>query len=270
MWALDFEYDGKYLSDYNFIICRIGSSSSTETISAGSEITFHTVPLHSGRRHSLCSTSYDECLKTSLTICKNPCLFEDISISDRECRELMRWLNRREFLKFQLINPDESSYCYFNASFNIHKIVDGDVLCGLELSVITDAPFGYGEEIVHTIKNASEHNMATVHDYSDEIGFTHAIVTVNCHTAGTLKLDISNGVVNTKTVVKNCSAGETIVFDSELMIVTSSDDNHKVYDDFNFEFPKLSNTIDSRVNMVYAQLFCDIEIKYRPIIKGTL
>lgn len=43
MYALDFEYDGQYLSDYGFIICDFNSSSGADIVSAGSMITFNTV-----------------------------------------------------------------------------------------------------------------------------------------------------------------------------------------------------------------------------------
>lgn len=270
MWVLDFEYDGRYLSDFNFVVCRIGSTSGMETVSAGSNITFNTVPLYSGRRHSLCSTSYSERLQATLTICKNPCLFDDVTISDRECREIMRWLNRREFLVFRPVVLDESDACFFNASFNVNKIIDGDRLCGLELSLITDAPFGYGKERTVKITNDTANTLHKVHDYSDEIGFTYPVIKVVCKESGTLKLDISNGNTISSTVVKNCMQDEVITFESDPMIVSSSNDKHKIYDDFNYDFPKLSNTIYSRVNIVTASIKCDIEIKYRPIIKGAL
>ena len=35
MFALDFEYDGRYLSDYGFIICDFNGSSGAEEITLG-------------------------------------------------------------------------------------------------------------------------------------------------------------------------------------------------------------------------------------------
>ena len=125
MYALDFEYDGQYLSDYGFIICTLGGSSDFDTVSAGSEITFNTVPKHRGKISGLAGTVYEENISTTFDICKNPDTYEDLHISKDEYRGLMRWLNRHEFIKFRLLDSvsDETDVCYYNASFNVEKVL---------------------------------------------------------------------------------------------------------------------------------------------------
>ena len=56
MYALDFEYDGRYLSDYGFVICNFGGASDMDVVSAGSKITFNSVPMSFGKRISLTGT----------------------------------------------------------------------------------------------------------------------------------------------------------------------------------------------------------------------
>lgn len=99
MRAIDFEYDNQYLSDYGFIICDFNFSSGANEVDAGSTITFNKISRHSGKRYGLSSTQYDECITTSFDICKNPDIYdpEDMEISNDEYRDIMRWLNRREF-----------------------------------------------------------------------------------------------------------------------------------------------------------------------------
>lgn len=150
MYALDFEYDGQYLSDYGFIICNFDGSSGMETVSAGSSVTFNKVARHSGKKYGLTSTQYDECIEATFCIGKDPAVYgkDNMQITNDEYRDLMRWLNRREFLKFQLLGGDDydGETCYYEASFNIGKIKIAEVLYGMELTMETNKPFGYGQE----------------------------------------------------------------------------------------------------------------------------
>ena len=150
MNAIDFEYDGQYLSDYGFIICDFDGASGVDTISAGSTLTFNKVSQFNGRNFSLASTQYENCISTTFDICKDPEKYEkdEMEISTDEFRDLMRWLNRTEFLKFQLHDSDidYEEGCYFDASFNIEKIKINEILYGLRLTMETNKPFAYADE----------------------------------------------------------------------------------------------------------------------------
>ena len=149
MNAIDFEYDGQYLSDYGFIICDFDGASGVDTISAGSTLTFNKVSQFNGRNFSLASTIYEECISTTFDICKDPEKYDkdEMEISTDEFRDMIRWLNRREFLKFQIYDTDRDyEACYFNASFNIEKITIGEIVYGLRLTMETDKPFAYADE----------------------------------------------------------------------------------------------------------------------------
>lgn len=70
-------------------------------------------------------------------------------------------------------------------------------------------------------------------------------------------------------VIKNVSVGEVITIDGPTHIITSSLDSHKLYDDFNFEFFRIGNTINNRNNRISASLPCKLEFTYSPIIKDS-
>ena len=150
MFACDFEYDGRRLNDFGFIICDFNHSSGTDNISAGSQIEFNTVARYNGKKYSLTSTTYGECITASFDICKDTDIYDDadFEITDGECRDMMRWLNRREFLPFQMFDDGDidKERCYYNASFNIEKIVMSGTVVGLHLTMETDSPFGYGDK----------------------------------------------------------------------------------------------------------------------------
>lgn len=269
MYACDFEYDGQYLSDYGFVICNLSGTSDFDTVSAGSRITFNTVSRHRGKMYSLTGTQYDECITATFDICKNPEEYADLRITNDEYRDIMRWLNRREFLKFQVLNEDdkEQETCYYEASFNVDKIMVNKVLYGLELTMETNKPFGYGQELSVSWNVSDTTKTYVLSDMSDEIGYTYPSMVITCSRAG--DLTIHNEMENCTMVIKNVSVGEIITIDGSTHIITSSLDSHKIYDDFNFEFFRIGNTINNRNNRISASLPCKLEFTYSPIIKDT-
>lgn len=266
MNAIDFEYDGQYLSDYGYIICDFNGSYGVDTISAGSELTFNTVQRYGGKLHSLTSTKYDKCITVTFDICKDPDQYEDMQINGDEFRDLMRWLNRREFLPFQIHDSElEYETCYFNASFNIEKIKVNEKTYGLRLSMETDKPFGYGMErkIKMTFSNPDAYQILS--DTSDEIGNIYPFLKITCKENGDLQL--YNESCGCTTLIKNCTSGEVITIDGDTQIISSTYTTHKVYEDFNYDFFKIGNTFNNRKNKIYASKSCDVEISYKPIIK---
>lgn len=270
MNAIDFEYDNQYLSDYGFIICDFDASSGVDTISAGSNLTFNTVPKNRGKQYSLASTQYDECITVTFDICKDPETHEEseMELTSDECRDLMRWLNRREFLKFQVLY-DEPNYdsCTYNASFNVSKIVIAEKIVGLELEMTSDKPFAYGQERSVVLNITDTSKTYNVLDNSDEIGYISPNLIITCNSSG--DLEIENTFCDSVMLIKNCSAGEVITIDGENMLISSSLSGHKIYDDFNFEFLKIGNNYYSCTNPIKASISCTIKIKYNPIIKQT-
>lgn len=273
MRAIDFEYDNRYLSDYGFIICDFNFGSGANEIDAGSTITFNKISRHSGKKYSLSSTQYDECITTSFDICKNPDIYdpEDMEISNDEYRDIMRWLNRREFLKFKVIDDGNDNFerdtCYYNASFNIDKIKINEKLYGMRLKMETDKPFGYGQEQSVSWTFSDSNVSKILSDISDEIGYIYPTIIITINRNGDLSL--YNELENCTTVIKNCKVGEVITLDGDTHIITTTYISHDVCNDFNYEFFRIGNTINNRNNRISVSLPCNVVIKYTPIIKDT-
>lgn len=266
MNAIDFEYDGQYLSDFGFIICDFNGSSGADAVSVGSTLTFNTVSRYGGKMHSLTSTQYDECITATFDICKNPDEYDDMEITGDEFRDLMRWLNRREFLKFQIYDSDlDYETCYFEASFNVEKIKIHETTYGLRLNMETNKPFGYGAEqrVKWTFSDTSSYKLLS--NISDEIGNLYPSMKITCAEDGDLQ--IYNALCDCTMEIKNCTSGEVIEIDGDTQIITTSLSTHKVCEDFNYEFFKIGNTYDNRNNKISVTLACALEISYNPIIK---
>ena len=268
MYALDFEYDNRYLSDFGFIICNFDSPSGADVVESGSKITFNTVMQNKGSRYGLTSTQYDECITGTFDICKNPDLYDDLEISNDEYLELVRWLNRKRFHKLHIIDDDhEIEPCFFEASFNISKVKIGEILYGLELEMTTDKPFGYGIERKITNTFASSSSSFIINDYSDEIGYIYPTLHITCNQSGDLR--ITNDLTGSSTYIKNCSKGEVITIDGSTLSISTSNSSHDICNDFNYNFFKIGNEINKRDNIIKASLPCTIEFIYSPIIKNS-
>lgn len=265
MYATDFEYDGQYLSDYGFIICNIESSEGKTIVNSGSKITFNKTPINGGKYHSLNSVRYDECYTVTFEICKNVDVYEDLEITDEEYRDLIRWLNRKQFLPFHF--DDENETVFFESSFQVDKIFLGGKFCGLQLTMETNSPFGYGYEQStkwRVSENGKPYNLA---DCNDEIGTTYPDVKIKCNRSG--DLEIFNETTNCRTIIKNCRLDETITIYGLTRIIETDNENHRktLYNDFNFQFLNIENSFENRLNKISVSLPCEIEIKYKPIIK---
>lgn len=271
MYALDFEYDNQYLSDYNFIICDFDYSNGSKTANAGSKITFEKVTRNNGESNTLVNTKYEECLQATFAICKNPDFYdsyEDRMITNDEFRDLMRWLNRRQFFKFRFVLEDNET-CFYNASFNIETVKIAERLVGLQLTMETDKPFGYGEEFKKKYSFDSTHTSKKLSDVSDEIGYIYPNVTIK-FLEDVANFTLSNVEQDTTVSIANCTNGEIITMQGAEKIISTSVNAHNICNDFNYTFLKIGNTLDNSTNTLQCSAECEVTISYHPIIKNPL
>ncbi len=73
-----------------------------------------------------------------------------------------------------------------------------------------------------------------------------------------------------KTIIKNCEANEIISFDGKRKQISSNKAHPTLMNDFNYIFPRVINTWNSRVNMFTANKKFEMSVRYFPICKGGL
>lgn len=272
MHATDFIYDGVRLSDTGFMICSFSSESGTSNSSAGSNIEFHTVSQQHGEVNPLISSEYSECFSTTITICKNTDVQSDTTITESELRQMMLWLNRRDYNDVVLIDDARSTDVYelrFRGSFNVDVLQFAGHIIGLDLHLRTNKPFAVGQQEVLTTTLQSGGATWRVDYKSDSVGSQYPhLFKVTCRQAG--NLSIVNKQEDRTTYVGGCTNGEVITFDCENQIITTSNINHKVCNDFNFVFPRLYRSFASATNEFTVSLPCSVEIRYNPIIKAVV
>lgn len=261
MKSFDFEYDGVRLSDKGFIICKFGSNG-TEIVSNGSYITFNTVSTMKGAKHELTSVEYSDCLTTMIQICKHPCLSDREEVSVEEEREIMRWLNRKEFHKFKPIDAEYIDI-FFEASFNVSKIESDGKIYGFELEVVTNRPYALQEPIMLYLKNIVPHGEKRIYSKSDEEGHIYPDMEITITQDGDFEL--FNSFENRTMRIANCKAGEVIRV--QYPIIESSIADHKIQDDFNWKFFRIANTLKSKANDITISIPCTIKMIYSPVVK---
>lgn len=264
MKAYDFEYDGRKLSEFGCIICSFNSKG-MKTVSNGATISFNTFSTQGGSKHELVSAEYEECLETIIQICKNTCSGGTSEISPREFRELTKWLSRKKFLKFKILDKEHYDL-YFEASFNISRIEFNGSLYGLELEVKTNRPFALKEPKTITIKNLKKDGKHSINDESYEEGYIYPSTEITINEGGDLK--IHNAIENRETYIANCEAGEVITMNYPIIKTTSG--THNIQNDFNWNFFRIANTYSMSRNDLTISLPCTIKIKYSPIVKVGL
>ncbi|MCM1220287.1 MAG: hypothetical protein NC548_37970 [Lachnospiraceae bacterium] len=261
MKSFDFEYDDLNLSDLGYIICNFNSVG-LETVTGGSQISFNTIPVRNGEKFELISSEYDECLSAKFQICKNLCNEKNAEISFKEYRDLMSWLNRKEFHKFKFLDGEYLDL-FFNASFNLSRIELDGRLIGLELDMITDSPFAYQESEIININNQEENNTKIIYSKSDVEGYIYPYMEIKMNQSG--DLTIYNSLDDRTMHIANCNEGEIITLDYP--VIQSSDLSHKIQNDFNWNFFRIVNTFKNKKNVLTISVPCEIKIKYNPLIK---
>ena len=131
----------------------------------------------------------------------------------------------------------------------------------------TNKPFGYGQEQRVILNISDTQKTYSFNDVSDEVGYIYPNMVIRINENGTLTLH--NEMENCTMEIKNCIVGEVITIDGENQIITSTLNSHHIYDDFNFEFFRIGNTVNNRRNRITCSLPCKLEIKYSPIIKDA-
>lgn len=271
MYTIDFEYDGKCLSDFGLMLCQFDSSGGLETVSSGADITFNTTKSVGSNRTKMYGSKYEETYSSVFQVCKNPCANEDMYLEPNKVSSLQRWLCRKDdYHPFKPIQDDLQDI-YWNATFSCKQIEINGKIVGLELTMYTDSPYAYlmVQPITYLLNSGDEFSLF---DSSDEVGYIYPYVEILCNGDG--KLALENSFDTKKTELTNLTNGEIIILDGENKIISSSISRDNLPNSFNYYYPrifnKIVNGVDIRENIFKLSddsIPCTITFKYSPITK---
>lgn len=266
--AGDFMYAGERLSDYQMLLCRFGSSSG-ETVSAGSNMNFNMVRPAGSDRFFLTGTTYEDTLTATFQICKNPCTASDSILKPEELSRLLRWLGRKDgYHKLKLYQKDYEDICFYGSFHDIREIKAGGSVYGLELTFLSDSPYGYLDTITLDFSTTDSSGYDII-NFSHETGHLYpSVFTCKCLADGDLQ--ITNSIENRITEIKNCIKDEIITLDGTHKVIDSSVKTHRLYNDFNYNYFRLGNTYHKNINTITTSVPCEIHIEYNPIRKAGL
>jgi len=263
--ALDFEYDGEYLKDWGYIICST-ESKGLETIKSDSQLTFDTISQFNGKLNPLTTSHYDDHIEITFQICKFSCENGVTPISVYESREIKRWLNRPEFHRFKLIQPNWADI-YMEGSFNVNDVKLNTETYILELTFISNRPFSLHEPVTYKFQTSIEDNVFSFYDMSDEIGYIYPHIEIICLEDGDLEIHNSNE--DRTTIINNCRQNEKITFTKELVFYSSIPE-HKIQNDFNYTFLRISNSYGNRKNILTFSKPVKVKMIYSPYVKAVM
>lgn len=271
MACIDFEYAGELLSDYGMMLCSFDSGGSIETVSSGADITFNQIKPSDSNRFNLYSSTYGTALSATFQICKNPCRLknqDEMELSIEEISAIQRWLCRKDGYKRFKLGKKGFEHVYWNGTFSSKQIVLNDQILGLELTIYTDAPFAFMDEI-STEYECSAGASFDLWDNSDETTDLNNSLRPNMEITilsdGDFQLE--NSMDNKMMKITNCKSGEILTIDGKNQIITSSFSSHNIANDFNYFFPRIINNYENRCNTFTPNLDCKIKITYSPIRK---
>lgn len=261
MKLTDFEYAGQKLSAKNCMICSFDSLG-LEDVVLGGTLSMATVRDNNSFEQRKVVYSYDDQLEYTFQICKMNCNdANDKVFSNKEVRQIMKWLNRQSYEVFKPIYNKTYDGVFYRGYFNVRAKVLGDEVIGFELTFTSNAPYGF-ENCSKTVDLSSGGNV-TLNTDSDEIGYIYPNLKITCKQAGNLTL--TNNRDGQKTIIKNCSANEVITISKNKVITSSS--HPTLASDFNYLYPRLITTYSSDANTFSISLPCNITFSYETIRK---
>lgn len=263
--AEDFEYDGEYLKDWGCMICCSDSPSGFDTIDSDSQRSFNTVSQFNGKEAKVTTSTYEDHIELNFQICKFSCKDGVTPFHNDETREMKRWLNRPTIHKFKLIQPGWHDI-YMEGSFNVSNVELNGLTYMLDLTFISNRPLALHEPIIFEFDSTNKKSV-TFFDISDEIGYIYPDVEITCLESGTLQINNSNE--DRITEIKNCQKGEIITFSKDLLMY-SSIPSHKIQNDFNYKFFRISNSWNNRKNIITFSKSVKFKFTYSPYVKAVM
>lgn len=260
----DFEYNSELLSDKGCMICSI-TTSNNDAVSMGATLTFDSIVNNATNITENLRANYSENISVTFDICKKECKSGiTTTFTKEEISHFKRWLNRKSTHKFIPIYDNDESYdmiYYYGTFTQIDAIVLAGEIVGLTLTFTSNAPWGFVDNTDYIVNITEANGTFSIFSESDEIGYCYPDeMVITCNADGDLKID--NNLDTKSFKVANCKSGEVLTLDCANKILTSSISHNKLYNDFNYFFPRIvvNEALDN--NIFTVSIPCSIRIAY--------
>lgn len=249
MFASDFLFDNQRASDLGLIICSFNGEFET---ASGGEIEVNAIHTPGNDKFTFYGSQFNSVITWNFSICKNPCLNENIFFCQHEESLIAKWLlhtNGYKTLQFdQEGYADITYFVYFNM---VPHQIDGKTV-GFDLTATSNCGYGYTNILKRkAFINSSSHLKINIH--SDINTYILPIVRVRGQGFFTINnykdIELKHPILD-KEIELNIS--QEVTMDSETDIISGIQSPS----DFNYQFLHL---IDG-VNIITTNSISDIEI----------
>lgn len=183
---------------------------------------------------------YQSKLAFNMSIVKNPCVYDDLYYTERECRLILRQLTgKRGYQWTKIINNDiDEDLWYRTKIVNVtYEKVHGRV-GGIILQIVCDSQFAWSTEYNITINAKSNVSFYIFNNTDDLNNYIRPYVTIRPSSAGSITLtNVSDNSWVTK--IDNLKAKETITIDNKNETISSDKTHDLLLNDFNLKWIRL-------------------------------
>ena len=261
---MDFKFDGTKLSSKGYIIYHEGLLEENRPTST---MMYDVMKASFSDVSYKVSYNYESNYTVTFNIMKDPCTYDNTFLTENDVSEMTSWLVRKQHKTFRYINDDGTDNpTWYKVQNTVEKIITGDHVVGLAVTVNSHAPYGFRTSPTTTWSGNSQQFTVV----SDEEGYIYPMMTITCNAAGNLTI-VNSREDNRITQINNVVSGEVItIIGVDTLQISTSVSGHNLATDFNYVFPRFSVTYDDKVNTLTTNLSSDKELKYYGIRKVGL
>lgn len=261
----DFLYDGRALSEFGYILLMENSEEQMDT----SNMEIKNIKGARNDKSIGVGYQYGENLTATYLIMKDFCEFPDdeLDLTDDDVSELTRWLCRKQYKWFKFIDDEDMGVAdvWYQGYWTVKKEFVGDRVIGLQITLHTNAPYGYSR----IVKHVHADNQFSINIHTDEEGYIYPDVTITVQEDG--DLEFTNVTEGRVTEIKNCVAGETItILNADIQQIGSTNTAHDWIHEYNYKYPRFAVSYGNLSNDFNINLEAEIIFEYREIRKVGL
>lgn len=270
MAITDFIFDGQALSDFGYMVVFENTENVVDVSVMDYDIVKAALSDESRRVSHKYESNYSSTFTIMKSLCDNP---DESSLTKDDITELTKWLVRKQYKWFRFVDDDDDDEIWYKAQFQIKKEYIGENVISLQVTLNTNAPYGFTREIVNAFSNDDNQDFYEINIHTDEEGVIYPTCKIDIISDGNVELYSGNTANDLQfiTQINNCVAGEIITIDGESLQITSNID-HDFTNDFNYVYPRFCSTYRNTKNYLWLQGSSGYEItlKYRGIRKVGL
>ena len=258
MYATDFTFDGRKLSNYGLMIGEISGSSSSTTTTGG--VTVKNVSVPGKDSFEIYASTYDGSIVWEIGLIKYDC--SDINnhyISQTEDAVIRRWLIRKDGYHWIHFDQDEFEDIFYKVYINLSPIYINGRLVGYHATITSNCEYGFSKEHVYDFFLNWNDSFEIV-NISDEHGYIYPTYTITSLSSGNLIFqNLCEEDQNRYTQLYDIKNNQIVHIDSENEMIEGIS-----YDKWNWKFPRMVQDVYGyKSNKFTSNLPCTVNMKIR-------